>query len=135
MTLHKITLTEDCEFVIEKLTVIKDKKHGKYLGKDENDKMLYEELPARIWLTDKGKFDSKLLNKIKKANNGFFVVTNSTDYDYYKQQLKDKLIYAFKCLRVTLEQRKQSAMDKAFNAHIAYKNANFALEKAKEIIV
>jgi len=132
MILYKIYLTQDCVFTVEKLKVLKTTKHGKYIGK-EKGKAQYEEEPARIWLTDKGRFDSELLDKVKDEKNGFSITTQNTDLTESKQNLKDKLISAFACFLDTLKHRKQEALDKALKSHEEYYKANFALKKAKEI--
>lgn len=135
MILHRIYLNNNCEFKIEQLKVLINTKHGKYLGRDDDGKLLYEKLPARIWQTSKGKVDTELFDKIKQEKDGYSIMTKSDNFEFYKRMLKKELINSFQCVLDTLEHRKRTAMDKALESHIAYSKANSALEKAKEIII
>lgn len=134
--LTKIHLGYDCNFKIETIKVLKDTKNGKYIGLDDEGKAIYETLPSRIWITEKGKFDSHTLGEIKRGSKGYYVtILGMAAIAYYKQRLKEALIADFECLCGTLEDKKNKALEKIREAETSLLKAKKALKKAREIAV
>lgn len=133
ITLHKITLNNDCVFTVEDITVLCDTKHGKCLGLDEKQNRVYEKIPSRIWVTDKGRFNTNFLDKIKSEKDGLSFTTDKKDLKECKQMLKYKLMITFRNIGDTIEQRKQTALQKVLDYHVEFLNVNNSLKKAMEI--
>ena len=134
--LTKIHLGYDCNFKIETIKVLKDTKNGKYIGVDDEGKAIYETLPSRIWITEKGKFDSHTLGEIKKDAKGFYVtILGTAGTEYYKYRLKEALTAELECLCGTLEDKKNKALEKIRKVETSLQKAKNALKKAREIAV
>lgn len=133
--LIELTLNTKGEFSEQCLIVLKDTKKGKYLGQDENGKMLYDQIPATVWQTDGGKIDTTRLGEVRKARDEYTVIFLAADgVEYYKDKLKAALISELQSVCDSLEQRKGKLQAQVQKVETAAVGANKALIQIKEIL-
>lgn len=83
----KVILNQDGKFETHNIEVISKEKNGKIISKDENKKPVYERIPAAIWATAEGNFNSYYLDK-PKIVGGNFEIKTERDADTAKAILK-----------------------------------------------
>lgn len=133
--LIELTLDTDGNFTQQELAVLKDTKRGKYLGKDDSGKMIYDQIPATVWLTDKGRFDTGILGEVKKDGNRFIITCLSEEATaHYKEKLKQAVINEFQTVCDRLEERKEKARVSLRKADTELVGANKALNQIKELL-
>lgn len=131
--LIELFLNNDGEFSERELVVLKDTKKGRYLGRDESGKMLYDQIPATVWQTDGGKIDISRLGEVRKAHNGYTVVFLAADgVEYYKDKLKKALINEFQSVCNVLEERKDKLQAEVRKVETTLVGAFKALIQTKE---